>query len=108
MHFLETTPSKRVLCTLLWCLTCVLSAIGNGAVATAGREGSRVERSKGLKDAEGSGCALVGGPVDVATPTDETEGLPQRLGKREEGRKSLFDFCSWIYTHTPLNQSIWQ
>lgn len=42
-------------------------------VASAGRAGSRVERSNGLKDDEGLGCALVVvvGPVEVATPIDE-------------------------------------
>ena len=49
-------------------------------VASAGREGSRVERSNGLKDAEGLGGALaaVVGPVEVAIPIDET-GLLQGL-----------------------------
>ncbi len=42
-------------------------------MADAGKVGSRVERSKGLKDAEGLGCVLVGGPVELATPTDEEE-----------------------------------
>ena len=48
-----------------------MSANGKGEVARAGRVGSRVERSNGLKEAVGS--ELIGA-VEVATPTD-AEGV---------------------------------
>ena len=52
------------------------SGNGKGVLARAGRAGSRVERSKGLKDAEGLGCLFaVGGAPDVATP-NEDDALP--------------------------------
>lgn len=48
-----------------------------GTLAWAGRVGSRVERSKGLKDTGGGlGCVLDGGAVvKEAMPPDEIEGV---------------------------------
>ncbi len=63
--------------------------------AKAGREGSRVERSKGLKESAGLGCELeVTGAMEVTptvggadTPTDEGPGPAQ--GLKEEKKETL-------------------
>ena len=64
-------------------------------VARAGREGSRVERSKGLKESDGFGCALEvsGGAAEEVTLTDEAADVAQGLeGRKEDLRPSPREF----------------
>ena len=81
--------------------------MSNGALATAGRAGSKVERSKGLKDA---GCEVVvvggGAVIDEATPTEETEGGPVLHGLEKTTKNKLFAL-DWLASVTSIIIVLW-